>query len=156
MKLKFVAMNSDRCEQLRTGGLDDNRQHAEQAVSDGNGNPCRHCLKEIPENSSMLILGYRPFESLQPYAETGPVFICGGYCQRYDQDDQLPGLYQSRTMLVRGYDQNERIIYGTGKMVFGAEIADYAEQLLVREELAFVHVRSSSDNCFHFRIERSS
>ena len=101
----------------------------------------------------MLVLGFRPFKSLQPYAETGPIFLCGESCERYDEF-RLPALYASRTMLVRGYDQNERIIYGTGKAVSGNDIPGYASQLFEREEVAFIHVRSSSDNCFHFKMEQ--
>ncbi len=72
--LQFIAMPTEIARALQSGSLDANGQLCETHVSDGAGNPCRHCLKEIPEGAAMLVLAYRPFDQLPPYAETGPVF----------------------------------------------------------------------------------
>ncbi len=50
------------------------------AVSDGHGNPCRSCLADIRAGAAMLIVAARPFPALQPYAETGPIFLCAADC----------------------------------------------------------------------------
>jgi hypothetical protein len=56
---------------------------AERAVSDGQGNPCRSCLHEVPAGAGMLILAARPFPAAQPYAETGPIFFCADACKAW-------------------------------------------------------------------------
>ena len=56
--------------------------------------------------------------------------------------------------MIRGYDLRERIIYGTGKVIDMASIHSEASRLFADPQLAFIHVRSSTNNCYHFRIER--
>ena len=58
-------------------------------------------------------------------------------------------------MLIRGYGADDRIVYGTGQVVATAELATAAAQLLERPEVAYLHVRSASNNCYQCRIERT-
>ncbi len=50
-KVKFLPLPSDKISFLRRGGHDAYGCVAEHAVSDGLGNPCRHCLNFIPKNA---------------------------------------------------------------------------------------------------------
>ncbi|MEM7642433.1 MAG: DUF1203 domain-containing protein, partial [Pseudomonadota bacterium] len=74
---------------IRAGGPDANGRPAERAISNGNGNPCRACLRNIDAGDPMLILAARPFPELQPYAETGPIFLHAEACAPW-QDDGIP------------------------------------------------------------------
>jgi hypothetical protein len=102
----------------------------------------------------MLILAHRPFSAAQPYAELGPIFLCAEDCRRHSELDGIPGLYRDQEMLIRGYGYDERIIYGTGKIINMAAFDEEAHRLFEHNELSFIHVRSSTNNCYHFRIER--
>jgi hypothetical protein len=53
---------------------------------------------------------------------------------------------------MRGYCSDERIVYGTGQIVPTDDIAAEAGALLDRPGIAFVDVRSASNNCFQCRI----
>jgi hypothetical protein len=152
--MKFIALETEQVRRLRNAAADAYGQPPEVSVSDGDDNPCRHCLAEIARDKPMLILAHRPFNSLQPYAETGPIFLCAEDCARYPQTAGVPALYQNREMLIRGYNRNERIVYGTGKVIDMGSLHSEAERLFADTELAFIHVRSSTNNCYHFRIER--
>ena len=154
MSLKYIALATDEVQRLRAGEPDANGQRPEVSVSDGDGNPCRHCLGEIEGSKPMLILAHRPFSVAQPYAELGPIFLCAEDCKRHPELDGIPGLYRDQEMLIRGYGHDERIIYGTGKVISMAVIDEEAGRLFERSELSFIHVRSSTNNCYHFRIER--
>ena len=57
-------------------------------------------------------------------------------------------------MLIRGYDRNERIVYGTGRVIDMTLIETEARQLFENDQLCFIHARSPTNNCFHFRIEQ--
>ena len=44
--------------------------------------------------------------------------------------------------------------YGTGKVIPTAEIEAAARRLFEREDVAYIHLRSASNNCYQCRIER--
>lgn len=154
--IRFEALPTDLVQALRTGGLDANGQPAERATSDGPGNPCRHCLDFIPEGAAMLICAHRPFSHLHPYAETGPIFLCADDCPRFEGRGLPLVLTRSPDYLLKGYRADERIYYGTGKVVPAQELAGYAEKLLGDPDVAFVDVRSARNNCFQARIWRAT
>lgn len=140
---------------LQAGGLDAHGNRPERAVSDGAGAPCRHCLSMIPEGAGMLILAHSPFGARQPYAETGPVFLCAEPCAPWQGEGLPPILTSSPDYMLRGYDAAERIVYGTGAVVPAATLAERAAALLDDGAITFVHVRSARNGCFHCRIDRA-
>jgi hypothetical protein len=153
--IRFVAMPTTDAEHLWNGGRDAYDGLPETIVSDGDGNPCRNCLGNIEEGEELLVFAYRPFPALQPYAETGPIFLHKQPCRRYAAEEiQPPMLTMSPDFIVRGYSANDRIVYGTGAVTDIAEIQAYAETLLARSEIGYVHVRSARNNCFQCRIDK--
>ncbi|MGB0902975.1 DUF1203 domain-containing protein [Halocynthiibacter sp.] len=152
MNITFQNYDSTWVRNLRAGGVDDNGQPAERAISDGGGNPCRHCLQYIPEGDQMLIAAARPFTQLHPYAECGPVFFCAQSCAPWKASDTPPVLQSSPDYLLKAYDRRERIIYSTGNITAAADLRQYAETLLKRDDVAFVDIRSSRNNCFLTRV----
>lgn len=85
--------------------------------------PCRACLGQIKHGEPMLLLSYRPFRHLQPYAETGPIFIHAEPCEPQETAQVLPTMLDSTDYMVRGYDAGDRIVYGTGAVMPTADIA---------------------------------
>ena len=154
--IAFLPLPSDTVARLRNGGADAYGQPPERAVSKGSGNPCRHCLDFVPEGAEMLTLAHRPFCELQPYAETGPIFLCGQACTAWEGEGVPPILTSSPDYLLKGYTADERIRYGTGRVVPRDEVESYAKALLNRPEIAFVDVRSARNNCFQTRIVRAA
>ena len=57
--LRFVALDSALVQAWRRGLPDANGQAPERQISDGGGNPCRHCLDDIAEGAPMLVLAHR-------------------------------------------------------------------------------------------------
>lgn len=154
MKVKYLAMPTAIADTLRNGGVDANQQQPERTVSDGSGNPCRHCLQEIPAGNTLLILAWRPFTTVQPYAEVGPVFLCGKPCARHPESSQMPAMFGAwHQLLLRGYSRDERIVYGSGQVRAVPEVPMAIEKLLAQPEIEFVHLRSASNNCFQCRVE---
>ncbi len=156
MTITFTALPTDTVHALRKGGPDAYGQPAERAVATGLGEPCRHCLRNIPGGAAMLIAAYRPFDGLHPYAETGPVFLCADHCPRHAGGADLPEILTTAPdYLVKGYAADERIVYGTGRIVTPEAMAAYSGEILARREIAYVHVRSARNNCYLTRIERA-
>ena len=152
MDLKFHAYDQPFVDAARAGGPDANGQPAEHALSDGAGNPCRSCLRDVPKGANMLILAARPFPELQPYAETGPIFLCAEPCMPWAGDGLPPILASSPDYLLKGYSSDNRIVYGTGAVVAKNLLAVYAAEVLSDTRVAYVDVRSSRNNCFQTRI----
>lgn len=156
MKIQFKAMPTDKVRALQAGGRDSNGQLPQRMISDGGGNPCRHCLCDIEKDREMLVLGHRPFHSVQPYAETGPIFLCADPCERHEESADLPPVVIKRPrFIVRGYTEDERICAGTGDVVETPDIAAACEDRFANPDVKFVHVRSATNNCFFCRVERA-
>jgi hypothetical protein len=151
--MRFTPIPTDLARHYQAGGPDAYGQPPERAVSDGGGNPCRHCLAMIPEGAGMLILAHRPFPALQPYAETGPIFLCADPCTA-GGGEGFPAILASPDYILRGYSAADRIVYGTGAVVPTARIAVEAATRLADPRVAYVHVRSARNNCFQVRIDR--
>lgn len=154
MTIQFVPMPTDSATALWSGAPDDYGMKPERRISDGDGVPCRHCLRDVEAGEAYLILAYRPFPNLQPYAETGPIFLHAEPCVGHQPSAELPAILSSSDYIVRGYDSADRIVYGTGAVTPTQDIAERAENLLSRSEIAYAHVRSARNNCYQCRIER--
>lgn len=153
--ITFSALPTDIVRAYQSGASDAYGTPAEHAVSNGNGNPCRHCLRDIPEGAGMLVLAHRPFDGLHPYAETGPIFLCAAPCTRHPDSTSLPPvLTTSPEYLVKGYGNDNRIVYGTGAIVPAAGIPDHAAGIFENPKVAYIHVRSARNNCYQARIDR--
>ncbi len=154
MTISFTAMPAADAEHLWDGGADAYGRQPETKTSDGPGHPCRHCLRNIDAGEELLVLAYRPFPDLQPYAETGPIFLHKQPCRRYAAEEIMPPMLSSTDYIVRGYGHDDRIVYGSGAVTPTGKIASRAEELLARDDIAYVHVRSARNNCYQCRIDK--
>ena len=155
MSIRIVALDTDLVRRLQNGGLDANGQKPERHVSPGGMMPCRHCLSDIAAGAPYLILAHRPFPEAQPYAELGPIFLHADPCARHPDGPQLPRMFTTReSYLMRGYGRDDRIIYGTGRIIAPAKLAAAAGEAFADPRVSYIHVRSASNNCYQCRIDR--
>jgi hypothetical protein len=154
LTIRFHPIAGPALDALRAGGPDAYGLPAEQRLSDGGRLPCRCCLGMIPHGRAYLIAAWRPFDTLHPYAETGPVFFCAD-CAPAEPTEALPAMLDSPAYILRGYDRAQRTVYGTGGVVPRGQITARAAELLARDDIAHVDVRSAANNCFHTRILRA-
>ncbi|MEP7455007.1 DUF1203 domain-containing protein [Phyllobacterium sp. SB3] len=152
--VRFIAMTTTMARHYQSGGADANGQSPETHPSNGDGVPCRHCLHNVKAGAKYLILSHRPFPAPQPYAETGPVFLHADECERYPESVEMPEMFnESKGFIVRGYSCQDRIVYGTGGVIETSNVIERASELLARDDIAYVHMRSARNNCFQCRIE---
>lgn len=150
--MRFNPIATSVVRAYQSGGPDANGQVPERKLSDGDGNPCRHCLRMIPAGAAMLVLAHRPFPAPQPYAELGPIFLCADACAA-GGGAEMPEILDLPDYIVRGYGADDRIVYGTGAVVPTAQIVTEAGARLADPRVAYVHVRSARNNCFQVRID---
>ena len=154
MELSVRGLPSDEVERIRRGGADANGQPALTRVAEGVANPCRHCLGLIADGEEKLVLAYRPFDALQPYAETGPIFLHKRPCERYESATLPSWFGYMDPAIIRGYGGDDWIRYDTGDVVPAAELTARCRRILGDETVAYVHIRSKY-NCVQCRVDRS-
>lgn len=153
--LRMVAMPTSEARAYQRGAADAYGNAPERKVSDGSGVPCRHCLRDVAAGDAYLVFAYRPFPDLQPYAETGPIFLHAEECERAEPGAALPPIAAGTAdYIVRGYGHDDRIVYGTGQVTATGRVGERAGELLMRDDIAYLHVRSARNNCYQWRIER--
>lgn len=155
-KIAYLSLPTDQVRSLQQGGKDADGNAPEKFVSDGSGLPCRHCLAHIDEGEEFLVVAHKPFSTVQPYAEQGPIFLHARECKIYENTTELPPMFNTWDgILLRGYSKDERIVYGTGQTIEPKDIEKAARDLLITKGVSYVHARSATNNCFQFRIETS-
>jgi len=152
--IEYTALPTETVRALQDGQPDAYGNTPERSISGGDGTPCRHCLRHIDKGKDMLILAFCPFDNLQPYAETGPIFLCANRCARGGGQDLPEILTTAPGYLIKGYSANERIVYGTGMIVAPARMTAQATAICKDLRVAYIHVRSARNNCYQARIDR--
>ncbi len=151
----ITALPTEEVRAYQAGAPDAYGTPPERAISTGAGNPCRHCLKNIPKGAEMLILAHRPFSETHPYAETGPIFLCAEPCERHATEDLPDILTSSPDYLIKGYGANDRIVYGTGIVTPTDQMSAAITDIFERPDVAYIHVRSARNNCYQARVDRA-
>jgi hypothetical protein len=118
--------------------------------------PAATASTDIKAGEPYLILAHRPFPAAQPYAEQGPIFLHAESCPRHPDGEDVPAMFREREdYLMRGYSADDRIVYGTGKIVAPAAMPEAAQAMFGNARVAYIHVRSASNNCYQCRIDRA-
>ena len=157
MSIRYTALPTEIVRAYQRGAPDAYGNRPERQVADDGGYQCRHCLTIIPPGKGMLLVAHRPFEALDAYAETGPIFVCEDEYEGFETQENVPEtLTASPDYLVKAYGTNNRIIYGTGRVVTAEKLAERAAEVFADPEVAYLHVRSSRNNCYQARIDRGT
>jgi hypothetical protein len=151
---RFTALPTHLVDACRAYGPDAFGNPPERSTSDGDGTPCRHCLRDVPKGEDMLILAHKPFDGTHPYAEVGPIFLCAADCERGGGPDVPEILTTSPEYLIKGYSTNDRIVYGTGVISPTPELPARLEAIFANPDVAYIHVRSARNACYQARVDR--
>ncbi len=151
--IRFIALTTETARALRLGPDAYGNPPEHRIAATGETIPCRYSLTLVPPGAGYVVVAHRPFDGLNPYTETGPVFVRTDDTPR-GGGTALPAVFTAPQYITRAYGADERIRYGTGAVTPTPQIAARCEELLADPETAFVHVRSATNNCFFCRVER--
>lgn len=152
VKLKVQGIPTQEVTALRNGATDAYGNIPQALIAEGAANPCRHCLQLIDEGDMKLVLSYAPFATKQPYAETGPVFLHQKECQRYSSEKFPDWFAFLDPAIIRGYDNEDWILYETGMVVAGTDIEKACINIFHNKAVKYIHLRSKY-NCFQCTVE---
>ncbi len=154
--IQFTSMATSVVRALQSSGADFYDMQPERLFSNGDGVPCRHCQRDVPEGKEYLVLSYSPFENRQPYAEVGPIFLCANACERFKESSKIPQMFKSHgPFLIKAYCTRHRIIYAHSIILDADQIERNAQRILDDQNVQYLHIRSARNNCYWCRIDRA-
>jgi hypothetical protein len=152
---RALGMDSTLAQQIRSSGRDAFGNMAEVWRAEDPRLPCRHCLKEAPLNSTVLLVSYQPLVVDTPYAGRGPVFLCGHACARFEDAGKVPETVASRQINLRAYTASGQMIYRHSRLAQGQEAGEKVAAMLEDEEVAEVHAHTALHGCYLCRFVRA-
>jgi hypothetical protein len=114
---------------------------------------CRSCLRLTEPNERYWLFSYTPFDSDQPYAETGPIFIHDRECDPYSAIAEYPPEFPRHHAVLRAYNAADEI--EDAKLVGERRVEEVIAELFENSCVAYIHARNSEYGCFMFRIDRA-
>jgi hypothetical protein len=140
-------------DRIRANGVDDFGYPLEpRVVRDSGGTPLRCCLREAKAGERVVLIAYRPAAVGGPYAEVGPVFVHAQRCDGYRGTGRYPEGFRHRQQLLRAYDARGRQVENV--IVDGVRAEFAINDLLGRQDVAFLHSRNVLAGCYMFAITR--
>jgi hypothetical protein len=114
-------------------------------------------MRQTRSGTDLILLKYSPFSigSRSPYAERGPIFLCGEDCAAHGTPDLLPEIVTSRQVNIRAYDARDFMLYAHSQLADGHEAEGVVTKLLDDLSVRQVHVRTALHGCFLCAVERA-
>ncbi len=139
---------AEKARQTAASGAPD---HKISRVETDGKTPCRHCLTWAKPGERVVLFPYRSIAADRPYSETGPIFVHAEPCLRYAAPNEFPrDLRHGR--VLRAYNDTDEII--AARLADGA-IEETAADLFADARVRFLHVRSATNGCYTFKVERA-
>ena len=152
--IRVVAIPTEIADAVRTTRKDPHYGHPAHTEPAGEGAPCRHCLQIIAAGSEKATLfTYDAFEGLEPLPLPGPVYIHAEACERYPENGGFPTALRYSPRTLNAYAQGRRLV--AAEYVETGNVDAGIEKLFAREDVDYIHVRSTTAGCYTFRIERA-
>jgi hypothetical protein len=144
-------LDAGYAERIRTTLLDDfgNRLKIQTGVAA----PCRFCLRIARTDEPLIVFAHRPFASVGPYAEIGPVFIHALACDGYADAGCFPPDFVQRCLTMRAYNSEGTI--ETAELSTPGDPEASLARLFVNDRVSFVHVRNPAWGCYDFQVEKA-
>jgi hypothetical protein len=116
------------------------------------GFPDRVELRDAEPGQSLLLLNYVHQPADTPYRASHAIFIREGAERAFDAIDEVPEVFQTRPISLRGFDRNHQMI--DADLADGAGIEPVIERLLSNQDIVYLHAHYAKRGCYAARIER--
>jgi hypothetical protein len=149
--IKYTAISADRLDAMRTGGKDEHGNPWDLRAAEG-WEPLRCCLRKPVEGEEIALICYTPWTEPSPWAEAGPVFVHYRRCAGYDATDEYPGEFLASRSILNPFDHTGARAYDHITFLRPEDDHEAAVRAVLAEpNVAFLHVRSATAGCFHFK-----
>lgn len=154
--LTFSGIDPTQLRRVLAAGIDCGGNPIEPFVDADGGWPMRCCLADSLPGDEIAIIGWSPYAWSGPYRETGPIVVHTAGCAGTWQLPALPEDFDRRTMTLRPYGHDHRILYDlVAAIPEGGSLTTLTAALLDRPEVAEVYGRNIRGGCFAFVARRA-
>ena len=123
------------------------------AVDAKPGSPCRVTLKDAEPGETVLLLNYEHQSAPTPYRASHAIFVRESARETAVLADQIPEVFQGRTLSLRAFDQAGMMI--AADLCEGEDAAPLIERLLADGAAHYLHAHNAKRGCYAARIDRA-
>jgi hypothetical protein len=153
--IRVVAISTNLADAIRKNPNDPQFGFPVHTAPAGEGLPCRHCLDWIAEGTERAALfTLDPFTGTEKLPLPGPVYIHADGCERYPETAGIPMRLMSSPRTLNAYGRGRRLL--AQEYVGPQNAQSTIENLFLRPEVDYIHVRSTTAGCYTFRLERTA
>jgi hypothetical protein len=155
ISIRVVAIPTEIADAVRSTRKDPRYGHLAHTAIATEGAPCRHCLQIITSGAEEATLfTYDAFEGIESLPLPGPVYIHAEACARYPESGGFPSALRKSPRTLNAYGRGRRLV--AAEYVEDDKVDAGIERLFARQDVDYIHVRSTTAGCYTFRIERGS
>jgi Protein of unknown function (DUF1203) len=151
---RIRAIPQARLERLRVSKFDDFTNRLEVITDESGGAPLRCCLRTAMPGDRIVLIAYRPFDRLGPFAEVGPVFVHAEPCAGYAYPDRYPEGFRERELVFRPYRFDGWMAYSAIAIADGSRAEKVVEEIFADPAIEMIHTRNVYAGCYMFAIDR--
>jgi len=151
--IRIVAIATDVAEAVRRTMKAPGYDHPAHREAGEDAAPCRHCLRLIKPGEERILFTYDRFAGVEQLPLPGPVFIHAAPCERYPESALFPEELRSSPRTMEGYARGRRLV--VQEYVTNQQMEESVQRILLRRDVDYIHVNSTTAGCYTFRIERS-
>lgn len=134
-------------ETLQLGATQLHGNPVETVIADSKpGYPCRLSLEDADEGEEIYLLSHSPFDSANPYRETGPIFVRKNAVPAALGVNELPQIALARSIVVRAYNSEGKML--AANPMETSQISQTIQKFLDDEAVEYIHLRAASCGCF--------
>jgi hypothetical protein len=117
------------------------------------GFPDRIELRDARPSETVLLLNHEHQPADTPYRAAHAIFVREGATRAFDAIDEVPPALRSRTLSLRAFDANHRMV--DADLVEGAQCETLIARLLDDARVAYLQAHYARRGCYAARIERA-
>ena len=129
------------------------RRIVRRTVDAPQGFPCRVTLEDARVGETVLLMNYEHQPADTPFRASHAIYVREGeHPTRRDIDAIPPALAVRPYISLRAFSDGGMMLDAT--VAPGAELAPAIEQLLERQDVAYLHAHSAGRGCYAARVDR--
>lgn len=118
------------------------------------GYPCRISLADAEVGETILLVPYTYHDVSTPYRGSGPIYIREGVKTATPAVNDIPEMFNSRLLSVRGYDESGMLV--DSEVVNGEELRDAIGRLFAEQKVDYLHIHNAAPGCYNCRVVRAA